>query len=61
MSENKPAEILRKHIGMGYGPGSPIRCQCRKVIGGGPDDMLRRWEILAEHQADMLRAAGLLA
>jgi len=63
MSDNKPtaAEILRKHGGMGYGPGAPIRCNCRKVLGGGPDDMLRRYDLLASHQVDMLRSAGLLA
>lgn len=56
-SQVTAAEVLRKHIGMGYGAGSPIRCECRKVIG---KDMSRRYELLAEHQAAMLAAAGLL-
>jgi hypothetical protein len=63
MSDNKltAAEVLRKHIGMGYGAGSPIRCECRKIIGNGPDAMNGRYELLAAHQAEMLAAAGLLA
>ena len=56
-NEATAAEVLRKHIGMGYGAGSPIRCECRKLIGS---DMSGRYELLAEHQAAMLAAAGLL-
>lgn len=56
-NQDKAAEILRKHIGMGYGAGSPIRCECKQILKG---DMSDRYELLAAHQADMLAKAGIL-
>lgn len=54
--EDDLATVILKHLTMGYGPGHPPTCQCKKKIAHATDS--GRYAAHALHIADEIRKAG---